>query len=394
MIAATLFLSLGAVAISEMPEPEADRIVVQAVAATPEMGAREMALARILAEVMPQGTAEYSGAGIRRYSSLAGRKLLVTAMPDHIRIQVVVPRGRLSLAASLLDSAMRRPSLDEQEVSVALKTVPYRAAGYWTEALEPQVPDFSRIRREDVVQFHQAVFAPGRVAVSVGGAFEPGQASKEFAQRFADWTATRQPSLRRGAVPRQISVRAKPVDTLDLAFPTISPKDKDFSAKLLALIALGTGKGSSLFGIWRSEPGGGYVQDAVLWPQFGGFRPRLVLAKSAAGLGEAPPRLIAALMADVEKWSFETLLRAQGMAEAVLSNGSPISPFFLAGPSPLSDSLEDRTFWLAYWRMKTGSELTRQAMNDALRAVGLEELQKAAREMLTGSVSTLIRGTR
>jgi hypothetical protein len=77
MIAAALLLSQVAVParVVELPEPSADSVVMQAVVRLPALGERELVAARVLAEVLPQGT-EYRG--------LLGRldpKLLVPYWP-------------------------------------------------------------------------------------------------------------------------------------------------------------------------------------------------------------------------------------------------------------------------------------------------------------------------
>ena len=396
MIALLACAAIGAgPRILELPDATEDRIVIQALAPLPELGDRELAHARILAEVLSEGTDDYSAATIRRFSSMAGQRLRSTVMPDHIRVQLVVPKGQFATAVSLIDSILRRASLAEEAIVAAQKALPYRFNSYWREALDPWVAEYGRLRREDIVSLYKRAFSPDKLTIAVAGAFVPGEAQAVLAARFEGWTAPRLPSYRPSRPPKPLFSRTRSVTTIELSSQVFAANDPQFPQKLMAAIALGTGKASSAWRVWRDAMGATYRQEAVLWPDAKGFKIRLLAATLPVDepekLGESMRK---GLIEDVDKWNFETLERTLGMAEGVLLNSIPLSPLYLGGSMPLGDSLEDRAFMAAYWLMKTGKTFDAPSLHAEMRQIPLEDLQKAARELLESSVIAVISGSK
>lgn len=377
--------------IVELPDPKSERISVQAIVAMPELGERELAAVRVLEEVLPQGTEEYSVNTLRTYSSLTGQRVRCLAMPDHFRIQLSVPKGQLPLAVSMMDSMLRRASLPQEGITAAVERQPFRFRSYWTEALHPFVPNYSRLTREEVVNLYRSTFWPERITIGVGGAIASGEAHRAFGERFSGWVAPRLRPLRLSKPARPLERRLAGVTTIELASPPVPGSDASLPAKMLGLMALGTGKGSSAFRIWRDANGWTYRTEAVLWPVVQGFQLRIVAA--ARPSKHDPEQMRNALLADIAAWGFETRERALGMAEAVLIHGIPYSPLYLSRDTPLTSSIEDRTFMAAFWQMKTGRAWDAQEILRTMQAVDTETLQKTAKELVEQAYTRVVTGT-
>lgn len=392
LLTATAVVSITPIV--EVVEPNADSIVLQAVAELPELGEREMAQARILADVLPEGTEDYSAATIRRFSSLAGKRLTCTAMPDHIGIKLTVPRGQLATGVSLLDSIIRRASLPEEAIAASLRHVPSQFRSYWWEALNPWKPEFSRITREQVMTLYYRAFQPDRLAIAVGGAISPGEAIVAWGKRFEGWKGPRLPTYRASPPAKAQITRLRNVTTIDIAGPPFSGNEAMVPQRLLAAIALGSGKGSTAFRIWRDSMGLSYRQEAVVWPDPKGFRLRLIAAMLPISQpDQLTARMRTSIGEDIAKWNFETLERANGMAEGILLHGAPVSPLYLSSEHPIGDSLDDRTFMAAYWLMKTGTNFDARRILTSMRAASLEDIQKVARELVENATTVIVQGS-
>lgn len=379
--------------IVELPEAGADRIVLTAIAPLPEQGERDLAQVRILAAVIPDGTEDYSAGTITKFTSLVGPRVSCSVMPDHVRIQLDVPPGQLAMGISVLDSIMRRASLSDESIAAALTSIPYRFHSYWWEALNPWRPEFARLSRQQILALYKRVFNPERTMVVVGGAIVPGEAVAAWAKRLEGWQAERLPSYRPSLTPKLNGTRRRSITTIDFSGPPFSTSDH-LPAQLLAAIALGSGKGSSGFRVWRDGMGVSYRQEAVVWPDPKGLRLRLIAAMiPAQDADKTAENMRKAITEDVDKWNFESLERANGMAEAILLHGSPLSPLYLGADSPMSGSLEDRTFLAGYWQLKTGTVFDARRLLTSMRAVSLEDLQKTAKAFIDTAAPIIVRGS-
>lgn len=378
--------------IVELPQPGAGRIVVDVVVKVPELGETELAMTRLISEAIVQGTEDFTRGALTGYASLAGPPLRSWLQPDCIRIEFSVPAGQLKLALSLVDSMVRRPQLTDS-VDALLKEQPYRPHGYWWEALNPWQPNYGRIRKEDLQEQFARLFQPDNITVAVGGELKPGEADALFKTRWQDWKATPLRNRIQSKPPKPQTTRRSPVSTAEFSGPPIKPIDVARTG--MVLIALGTGKGSSMFRSLRTEHGWTYRAEAVLWPDPRGFVPRLITAFSPtdddAKLAEA---MLAALQKDVDLWDFQTVDRAYGMAEGILTRDVPLSPFYFGPNVPFASSLEDRTFMAAYWPMKTGSPWNPDALLMEMRKVTVEDLKQTAKELLENVAVRVISGTR
>ncbi len=386
MISLLLALTISAApGVVEMNEPSAKEASIQAIVMLPELSLRERMVLRNVVHTMTRQTEEY---GRREMSmvSLDGEQPQAEVMSDHVRIQILVPPGGVKGGVRLLDSLVRRASLFQEAIDTTFRAQLKQTPNYWHSALwtDELVP--TPILRPEEVKVYQKVFRPDAITIAVGGEIVPDEAEDEWTRRTTDWKApATQPDF--GKYTASSPDRNEGgISTVELRGATFVSGDVAIPTRLLALIALGSGKDSALYRIGRERHAWSYRQESILWPVVGGWSPRLIWATTAGE--DAPKRaetLRTELYEDVRSWNEAVRLRALGFAEGILSRGVELSPLYLTGRGPVSVDLADRTFFVGYWKAKTGIAWDAEKLLSRLRYVTLEDLKDAASEILSTS---------
>jgi hypothetical protein len=381
--------------ILELPDPRATTIHVEALIRIPELDAQEMAAAQVLARTLAEETGDYIRHQLILYGGQTGIRPRVAVMPDHIRIRVVMPSGQMSLAASITESLIRRPLFPEEPVLQAIERLPFQSRSPWEEALSPFLPLYSRIRRQDVVTFHRRYFRPENLTIAVAGGFGGASPRDELMKRFEGWQPQRLISLLDPLPARPLQTRQQAVSTLELRGRHIPANSPELPAQLAALFALGVGKSSTVYSVFRESESWSYRQEALLWPAGDGFVPRVLLAFQAdEAEGERPAAAIDLLKAAIEAWNFEDRDRAIAMAETVLLHGLELEPWRFTLMPPANEPLERSTFMTAYWHMKTGKAFDAHELLKGMRDTTVDELRQAALDMFAQPRTRLIAGRR
>ncbi|MGV3617195.1 MAG: hypothetical protein ACO1SV_17855 [Fimbriimonas sp.] len=376
MIAMLAFAAL----VYENPEPGATETSIQALVRIPKMDARDAAALEVLADVLPQDIEGYSRRDILTVTG--GIPVRCVAEPDHLRIVVTVPPENVKPALSLLDAMLRKSRISDAEVRESIQR--QSRVNYWSAALRPFDPSLREIRGQDVVDFYGRLVRPEAIVLAVGGRIVPRQVQEEWDRRLESWGRPR-PLPPTPFIPPAVARSKNPggITTLDLAAPAFPARDAALPARVLALVGLGTGKGSSLFRVARGKLGLSYRQEAVLTPTVDGFEPRLLIAmRPAEDEAAKVEALRTALVEDVKGWTESDRSRAIGMAEAVLLRATEWSPLSFQRQGPIDDDLEGRTFLRAYWPMKTGQPWNPGQLLETMRLVPLNELKEAATEIV------------
>jgi hypothetical protein len=352
----------------ELPEPDAKHISVQAVVMLPPLTGRERELLPVLVRAIPRATAEYTRSMI--LSQTGGTPATCTLMPDHVQLGVTVDPGDLSTAMAIVENLIFKAALRDEDITRGSEAPELEI---WERVIAPEVSDAKDIKPVEVRDLYTRVFRPENTTLAVGGPIVSGEAQAKWKAFVDRWAVPR--LLPRNVVPEAIKVRP---GTSSLSVFEIDRPVRDVPpAELLALIALGSGKGSTLFRVARQKLGISYEAQAVLRPARVGFEEKVVVTTDVAA-GE----LTQSLLDDVNGWTDRERLRALGMAEAISTNGSSFGPLYLRGTRPLTNSLEDRTFMAAYWQAKTGTAWQPDLVATQMRAVTLDELKQAALRIL------------
>lgn len=378
--------------VSEFAAPLANIVSVQAIVKLPHLSAYERGEAQLMAETMADEVEGYSKVEMRDVAGRAGESLRITLMPDELRIQIGVLPVDVKPAMGYIDQILRNAMFPEAAIKAAKGEVPYRRKSLWSCALQPAKIDLSRVRREDIVDLYHRISRPENVWLAVGGPIRAGEADEYWQQKNADWNPGKAPRPSLDMSPaEEVSSLPGRESMIELRGKEVLGSDPSMSTQLLAVIALGSGKGSAMFKALREAQGWSYRQEAVFWPTERGFVPRLIMASG----DKTPPAELAKAMKEqlidtVNAWADADLNRARGMAEGILTRGLQMSPLYFNPGWPIEDTLHDRTFLAAYWRMKTGKEWDPKKMVGEMSLVDLAELKEAALGMLTVAIPHII----
>ncbi len=373
-------------------DPAAAFVSVDAIVKLPHLSGHEYAEVELIAETMSDNVEGFSLADMRDSAARVGENLKITLMPDNLRIQFGVPPGDLKTAITYVDQILRNASFQEDPLNKAISEIPFRSKSLWATAIQPGILEFHRVRKDEIVDLYHRICRPENVWLSVGGPVNTDVVTEIWTTLNESWAPGRaaKPSLDQAPLREAKQVPGR-VSMIELRGKEILGGDASLPARLLATIALGSGKGSAMFARLRELKGWSYRQEAILWPTPDGFVPRMIMASGdKTSAGELALGMKSELGEAVKGWSDADLARAEGMAEGIFSRGLEMSPLYFNPYWPITNSLDDRTFLAGYWRMKTGKPWDDKKMLATMALVSLAELKEAAMEILNGSHAHVI----
>lgn len=383
-LAATVMSTVGTVI--EVPDKDTETVRIEALVKLPTLSPIQRSLLDGIAGVFPCDTATFSKGQINDLSGRVGQRLRATAMDDYLRLSYEVLAPDVLTGLSMVASTLREPTLTTSQIDLSLQALRSRRLGYWESALKLNPFLQPKYSERDITNLKTLVFRPENVTVAVVGNFTPGAPTQRWQELEMLWTPGRLPAPERGADPLvkpPQSVESN-LSVLEFRAQPILAKDASLPTRLLALVALGNGKGSSLFRIAREKLGWSYRQEAVLSPTESGFLPRLLVVESQDEVSSHDPEALRkALLEDIVAWTDDDRKRAIGMAEASLVRGAGPSSLYFLPSRPVTTGWEDRGFLTAYWRLKTGEAWNPYQLIGKMGFVSLEELKQTALELVT-----------
>ena len=367
----------------EWLEPTSQTVSIQAVVKLPKLSDRQARILRLVSGTMGRETETFSATQIADIGGRVGSVMRVTQMPDHIRVSFDVVPADWSTGLSMVGSVLRESAIRAEDLQSVADDLQFRRFPYWRSALDLQPFEPPKYTFPEVQELVAAVFRPENVTIGVGGKITPGQANAKWEDVVQSWKATRLRPLPQGPGEEGSAAVRGSLPVIDFRGSEFLASDAAFSARLLALTALGTGKSSALFEVSREGLGLSYRQEAVLSPSQGGFIPRLLIATSEKeGLPGQAEKVRNGLVESIGKWTEEDKRRAIGMAESYLVNGGEMSPLYFAPGRPISRSLSDQVFMRAYWQSKTGTSWNPHQLVGRMGFVELADLKRTALDLL------------
>ncbi len=377
----------------QYPDASMDRATIQVVIKLPELGPREEMAVRAVSDLMMESTAEYSKPQIMRWGGQCGFRPTVELMPGFVQMSISVPPEQVGIGISIVDSVLRRPTFSDQALNGWKVSSQTSATDYWQTALWPQTLKVSDLRKSDLSDAFVRYFRPENVTIAIGGNFPPDSPDKLVA-RFEGWVMPRPV-----AIPLDLN-RTKnalsnttPTSTIEISGQEIRLADADFASRLLAIFALGVGKGSTLFQVPRETMGITYRQELLLWPTPKGFRTRMILATTNSEFSPTTGNEIRdTMLLSISTWTESHRSRALGAAEGLLIYGNGVSPFAITGQATIGESLERETLMRAYWFATSGKEWNPKSYFDIMKLVDLATLKESAHSLLEKSEVKVILG--
>lgn len=380
-----LFLAAQAgppVLVSEVVDPTAKVLRVEIVASLPTVSAKERAIADLLGPAIARGTLAYPRANLLSTTSRGGQSLTVRAMADHLRVGFSLAARDFDVAVELCDQIVREALMPTEDLQLLIDEYPFVSRQPWTQVWFPTQGDVKGVKPENLKAAYRSAFKPGHVSIAVGGSFASGEFRRRLGERFDSWVVKAQPS------PRPISrdpeakflekhrgsysfvlIQGSPISVVS-TISNDAPKGPSLADGVVAATLIGFAKSGELFQVVREELGQSYRQEAGLIPDAAGVRPTAVWATTKPEPGPA----IEAVRKRVAAWTQVDLDRARRTITEFSVLSLPLSPYYFSGDRPLINSLEDRTFLNAYWRLKTG----RAWAQPDLRNVTIESVRQLA----------------
>lgn len=350
---------------------EAETVTVQAVVTLPSLRPSERA---ILAGALRSAIARTDG-----YAK--GSILAMTAAPDgtveslagdHLRIGLHFQASRSREMLTVLEAILARPAFFPETLSADLAAVA-APRDLWDRI---GIPPIAPVKDADPALARETwarVVRPERLVLAFAGADAAHMASAWSARSIA-WPSIPRPNYR--AEPKPLASPRGAAQIAVLEGQTLAP-DADLGPTLLALTALGAGKGSVAWRALRLGRSASYRTEATLAGVTEGWRARL--AFDLAPEDEAADAK-GALLRGIEAMNDADLARARGYLAASL-RGEAYDALFTPSGRRLGNTLPDRAYLAAYLRLKTG----RLAALPPVPDTSLEELQALLRALVEGA---------
>lgn len=369
----------------EVPTPQRESIAFAAFAPLPkEFGEKDRQRLAVAVRVLGDGSQEYSRRAVLNLTE--GGSVQAALLPDGVLVRFEVPRASLTNGVALMEGLLRRPSLAPERLDDALRRLQRGEQSAWGAALRHPRNDLKAVRADEARAVLARVFDPRRVVVAAVGGFAAGEARTRWEARTADWKPLPEPRYPDISPAPEPTDSGSGVTTVELRGKPFPAADPALPARWLAMLALGVGKGASLFRDVRQVEGWSYRQEAILWPDRAGLEPRL-LAASAPEEGE-PGRaegLRTTLLKAISGWTEDDRLRALGAASLNLG------PLWLAD-APVGTGLLDRASLEAYWMAKAGVIWDFDALRERMRGVPLDALKAEATAIVSGARAIVLPG--
>lgn len=245
-------------------------------------------------------------------------------------------------------------------------------------SFEESLSDIEKVKREDLVAFHQKFYGGGHIAFTAVGDFDAAQAQKTIEQSLAGWKTgmsfTRVPDPYRAIAPQQLTVNTP--DKANAFYIASLPlklqdTDPDFPALLMANYLLGSSETSRLWTRIREKEGLSYNVRSTL--DASSFEPSGSWSMVAIYAPENRQRLETAMREELERFV------AQGVSAEELKNGIQ-SYLNLRKLSRAQDSVL-AAGWLNY--LETDRTFAwSEKIDQALAALTVEQVNAAIRKYL------------
>jgi zinc protease len=174
-------------------------------------------LAEITAELLRQGTVARNAQEIARLTDNAGGRLGASANDDVATVSMTFMKSSAALGMELMANIVRNPSFPEAEIDRMLRQMQSGLAVAYNNptAVAAMVADrailgthpyaypdsgtpqtLRNIKRDDIVGFYKAAYAPGRAWMAIAGDLNAAEAFAMAEKYFGTWPAVDAPDVK------------------------------------------------------------------------------------------------------------------------------------------------------------------------------------------------------
>jgi zinc protease len=254
-------------------------------------------VAAFTADLLNKGTKTRSATQIAEAIDQVGGSLEAGADMESTTISASVLTDSVGLAFALMNDIVMNPAFAQDELArtqqqtlsglaanledpefiadVAFERVVYglHPYGHLENGTLSSIP---KIRRDDLVRFHQTYFAPNVSALAIAGDLSTSEAFGLAEQWFGSWQKKEVPAIRGSDVPRLEGRRIVVIDKPDsvqteirVGQTTVPRKDPDYFNTLVSSYVLGGSASSRLNQTLRAERGLTYGAYTSVGPKIG-----------------------------------------------------------------------------------------------------------------------------
>lgn len=398
MISAILGICLAQypvkISVLELPKPEAKTVSVHAYLWRDKNYVKEEQSWRVICSIIGTNSLTYNAGEVEYFGGTAGVRPRFVSCSDFLRVEVVASPSKwkesLALAASLVAQPNWRSNQWEEKEKVLAGTV----LDYWSESLWP-MPDFKKKLMEgEAANAHSRILDRMGVRLIVEGPVEIGEAREEIAKVSRLWSVPEYAALSRFSDETKLPMQQTlGVTTFEMTGKPIRVGEKGSAAEFLATVALGVGKGSTLWETVREREGLAYRTEGIFWPTRAGFAPRLfMLRRAEVGELQYSATMISSLEKGVETYDMIALARAKAMAEQILLHSNSFASVYVDAENPLFGLPDDDLRWRGLLNGMGLPSVPLVKWVEMLGEVDEKEFQAAAKDLVDAASFRVTQG--
>jgi hypothetical protein len=388
MISAIVGLAVAQYAVKlsvlELPKPEAKTVSIHAYLWRDKNYVKEEQSWRLICAITGVNSLTYNASEVGYFGGTAGIRPRVVSCPDFLRVEVVSSpekwKESLALAASLVAQPNWRSNQWEETEKVLAGTV----LDSWSESLWPMTSFKEKLLEDEAPNAHARILDRSGVRLIVEGPVLIGEARDEIAKVSRLWSVPEYRGLSRFAEESKLPMKQNlPVTTFEMAGKPIRIGEAGSAAQFLATVALGVGKGSTLWETVREREGLTYRTESIFWPTRSGFVPRLfMLRRAEEGEIQYAQTMTESLEKGIESYDMITLSRAKVMAEQILLYPNAFASVYVDSENTLFGLPDDDLRWRGLLNGMGLPSVPLARWVEMLNEVDEKQLQAAAKELV------------
>jgi hypothetical protein len=373
-----------------IPLAQHSDVILQAyISATGDLPSKKTYL-HLLSKLLFLGSQDFTASELLKYGSQCGVEPTLKVFDDLLMLQLVMPKKHFELGLSMMESLLCRPVLREDRIVVAkaqLSRVPEQITQKLVYPIDWEEDPFTSSTgdlEKCLKDFHAFYFRPENCLLVISGDLEKEKVRESVEFRFKSWFEQPKPAEVTLPTPvKKASAENSNLVAVEWHGPYFRLCDKSCAASLLALFALGVGKGSSLYQVVREKLGYSYFQQAILYPTLKGWVARLWIVRKTE---ESPDKWTQEVKKELQEqlaaWNENHRKRALGMVAGVLFHEVEANPFWVGFTKlQLHNPLHQAT-WRGLMRLTSSGSTTPSDLFQWMEAVTLTDLKTKALELL------------